>query len=482
MKCFLPLISFALFCVAMLNANNPLLAQGDTAIYKTIGGAFEDEFTSVVYDNDSNLVFCGHSSSISEFGSKAILVKTDTLLNTLWSVSYGEYALSNFTDLIQDGDAYIVVGSTLNPSTSYDILITAFNEEGELLWDKHIGSENWDLANSISAVNGGYLVTGDTYTSSGKISSVIKLNTSGDIIWENTYGTNQEVSLLDGKESVSGDLIFCGNKIVNDSTSQYWFLKTTSEGSVLLETVSDSTYQNSFNSIVADPIDESYYVCGHIYNPITESEDAIISKLSSEGSIEWTSMIEYSGPQSFKNIDLNHSNNLICSGSTKDGEFGNEGIDILTKTHTRNNIFLDQRTIGTAGNELGNTIVRIANGYVICGYTDELGEGQNDGFMVRTRNSGSVSSNLIEEELLQNVSQSVGVTESDVFQSSLQMSVIENELLLSRPVREILIYDLSGALVFSQKGELFTKIFPDLKQGLYFVRTDEISRGKLFWP
>ena len=177
-------------CVAMFYCTAMSLSQSDSSMYVTLGGVFEDGFNAVLFDTDSNLVFGGYTSSQNGNGTKGYLVKTDSLMNLLWSVTYSEYSDASFEDIVPNGEGYLAVGKLLNPSTSYDILLAQFSEDGELVWDKHLGGDDWDFGNSISPISGGFLITGETYSYSENADAyAAKIDENGTVLWEKTFST-----------------------------------------------------------------------------------------------------------------------------------------------------------------------------------------------------------------------------------------------------------------------------------------------------
>ncbi len=368
-------------------------SQQDTSIYKTFGGEFEDKFHSAFYDNDSNLVFCGVTSSLDNFGSKAYLVKTDTLLNHIWSITYGDTGSSSFSDVIQKDDGYLVLGRILNPSTSYDISLVYFNKDGNIIWDKKFGTSNWDLAESISPVADGYIITGKTFGfSGGGDGYLIKLDHDGELIWEKNFDFTSDEGFYDGRESVNGNYILGGEKKVSEDLIVQWFLVTDSDGNIILERTFGDANENRIYSVATDPFGESYYIAGELYSSETETIKAYLAKIDDDGALVWDRVFNEGnteGTQKWLDLELGRFTELICTGFTLNGGFGDAGDDILSLRVTRSGIFIDQKTYGTPNNEKGFHGIRIHNAYILAGFTDGLGNGQNDAFVIRTRNNAS---------------------------------------------------------------------------------------------
>jgi hypothetical protein len=132
----------------MFNFNNEIKAV------KTYGGSQEDDALAITETADGNIAVLGFTQS-------------------------------------NDGD---VIGK---PTTDSDYWLLKLDNELNIIWQKTFGGTSDDRGQDIiSTSDGGLLVTGYSRSTDGDVSQnfgfhdfwVLKLNSSGDIIWENTFG------------------------------------------------------------------------------------------------------------------------------------------------------------------------------------------------------------------------------------------------------------------------------------------------------
>lgn len=106
-------------------------------------------------------------------------------------VSEGSYAIIQTTD-----GGYIIAAEKYNPASI--ALIIKLDATGNLLWEKTYGGSGSDTPNSIAQTNdGGYVVCGYTSSTDGDVEGknhqgtdawVFKLSATGELLWQKTLG------------------------------------------------------------------------------------------------------------------------------------------------------------------------------------------------------------------------------------------------------------------------------------------------------
>lgn len=114
-----------------------------------------------------------------------------------------------------DGD----VGSH-QPGFQRDFWVFKLDSNGNLIWENTYGGGGIDQAYAIQqTIDGGYIVVGDTSSSNGDVSShhggltdawVIKLNANGALIWEQTYGGSGDDTASNIQQTSDGGYIVSG--------------------------------------------------------------------------------------------------------------------------------------------------------------------------------------------------------------------------------------------------------------------------------
>ena len=120
------------------------------------------------------------------------LLKLDGAGNVIWQKSFRQ-SHAGFADSIKptsDG-GYVVAGWTYSSGEgSEDAWVLKFDGQGNLVWQKRYGGTSVDIAYSvIPTSDGGYAVAGGTWSlESAQDAWVLKLDASGDSIWQKNYG------------------------------------------------------------------------------------------------------------------------------------------------------------------------------------------------------------------------------------------------------------------------------------------------------
>jgi len=175
--------------VFIMKVNN----MGDSVLMKTFGGS-EDEGCNEVYScNDNGYVVVGNSCSFASGFSSIYAIRIDSLCDTLWSRNYERGWSNDALAVIQTTDnGFLIAGTTsAGGSPSTDCLIVKTNASGDTLWTKTYGGTDYDGIYSIcQTTDGNFLLCGTTrsFGFGSYDYYVIKINPSGDVIWQKNYG------------------------------------------------------------------------------------------------------------------------------------------------------------------------------------------------------------------------------------------------------------------------------------------------------
>jgi len=225
----------------------------------TYGGNEIEGACKIKLTDDGNIAMAGHTSSYLNTSYDFYLIKANMNGDTLWTKHYGtnEWDFANSMDTCADG-GFIMAGKTYDTGNAYsDILIVKTDADGNELWQKKIGGGLDDVANSIISIPGGYIVCGSTESigMGGNDIYVFKTDLNGNIIWERTFGEiyNDEgtTCFLDNE-----NLIVVGGKMTLSSypnNFNTFLVKLRLDGTNYWEFVNNSigTVNNQIECVVA---------------------------------------------------------------------------------------------------------------------------------------------------------------------------------------------------------------------------------------
>ena len=252
----------------------PILAQPNIQWQKCLGGTGNDEGAeSIRQTSDGGYIVAGRTNStdgdVSGFhGIRDFwITKLDASGNLSWQKSLGgsndEFAKS--VDLTSDG-GYIVAGPTRSNDGNVsgnkggqDFWLVRLNPAGDLLWQKCLGGPNTDFPHSVRHTSdGGFIVAGFTDSNSGDVSGyhggqfdwwVVKLDASGNIVWQKCFGGSAEEKAYAIEQTSDGGYIASGFTASNDQNvsgnnggMDYWVVKMDAAGNL--------TWQDCFGGYV----------------------------------------------------------------------------------------------------------------------------------------------------------------------------------------------------------------------------------------
>jgi len=273
---------------------------------KTYGGTSDDRANPVVQTGDGGYALAGSTLSFGAGGRDAYLVKTDSLGNMEWNLTYGgpsdDYAYS----LVQSSDGeYALAGETWSfGAGAGDFWLVKTDSAGTMQWNKTYGGTNIESAESVvQTSDGGYALAGNTWSfgAGGPTDFwLVKTDALGNMMWNKTYGAaNQEVvySLVqseDGGYALAGYTVSYGDR-------NYWLVKTDPAGTMLWNKTYGGTGIEEAHSVVQSG-DGEYAVAGWTTSYGAGNYDFWLVKvkpemnlehqrnLGNENGLAWTSM------------------------------------------------------------------------------------------------------------------------------------------------------------------------------------------------
>ncbi|MDP4221040.1 MAG: T9SS type A sorting domain-containing protein [Bacteroidota bacterium] len=185
------------------------------------------------------------------------IIAQTTLPHIQWAKSFGGSDVDQAYCIEQTSDGgFIVAGSSSSDdqdvvghhgtTDNSDCWIIKLDGSGNLVWQQSIGSTSYDFAGAIKEIPEGYIVAGTTGSLGHDVNYLIlKLDENGKIIWQRTFGG----SLEDGTGSIEltsdGGYVIAGGASSNNGdvtghhgstdSSDYWVVKVDRNGTLLWE-------------------------------------------------------------------------------------------------------------------------------------------------------------------------------------------------------------------------------------------------------
>jgi hypothetical protein len=347
-----------------------LNSSGQKIWDKTIGGSDEDKANSIIATDDGGFIVAGYSlSGISGDKTEASkgsadfwVVKLNSVGQKVWDKTIGGNGSDGETySIISTADGGFVIAGYSNSGISgdkteinkgyYDYWMVKINSSGQVVWDKTIGGDNYDLVHSMTSTNdGGFVVVGLSYSgiSGDKTEAsrgaydywVVKLNSLGQKVWDKTIGG----SGADGATSViatsDGGFVITGSSSSGTSgdkteaskgTYDFWIVKLNSSGQKIWDkTIGGSSDDFAFSSLATS--DGSVVIIGQSSSGIagdkTEASKGLIDfwivKLNSSGQKIWDKTIGGSNDDFGYSIINTNDGGFVLGGQSSSGVSGDK--------------------------------------------------------------------------------------------------------------------------------------------------------------
>jgi Secretion system C-terminal sorting domain len=304
-------------------------SDGTVLWTQTIGGTDWDEANSVQQTTDSGFIIAGTTSSFGAGGRDIWLIKTDSDGDELWTQTFGGVTNDYGSWVRQTGDGgYIIMGSTssidLGGSAAW---LIKTDEQGTETWSRVFSQNDWDYGECVvQTEDGGYIVTGHTYSPEDGSSDVLLIRTDSDGIetWSTTFGGTSYDYGWCVQQTIEGGFIISGSTYsFGQGSLDAWLIKTDSDGNeVWNETFGGHEFDN--NHSVEQTFDGGYILTGHTQSFGDGSMDMWVIKTDAAGDVRWIETYGGSGYDGGNCVQQTVDGGYVIVGNTAsfgDGEF-----------------------------------------------------------------------------------------------------------------------------------------------------------------
>ena len=320
-------------------------------------------FVNAINDTDSTVIVYGKTINPENSQNGIYVARIDTLgkvIQESFFIDEDEYVPDNQYEILKVENGFIITAITFYNNAG---LLLKINDELELIWKrkynynhlKYSGTRNYNIID----IDDYYILSLKTLKSSGNhVITIIKVDQSGELIWEKDYGTlgNDEVGYF-FPSSTDDEIIIYGGRQRNfySASGSSWGMiyAIDTSGTVIWEhedePIGNQQYE-PYEYVIRD--DEGGWVVSQpkIHRPVknsesTWSEQSRIRKLDDDFNVVWSLNLEnYLGYDLYKNItaiSTLESSDIIISGNTPTAVFpGVDGLSVseLAKINSGGNL------------------------------------------------------------------------------------------------------------------------------------------------
>jgi hypothetical protein len=401
------------------------------------GGSLDDKAYSVQATDDGGYIMAGYSRSDDgdvsghNGGTDFWVVKLDGSGSIEWEESYGG-SFGEQANSIQptDDGGYVVVGLSASSdgdvsenNGNLDYWVVKLDGSGNIEWEENYGGSGEDEATSIQATDdGGYIVAGQSNSNDGDVSGnngewdywVVKLDDSGSIEWEGSYGGSDWDKATSIQATDDGGYIVVGESnssdgdvFENNGLDDIWVIKLDSSGNIEWE----GNYGGSFDEIahsIQTTGDGGYIMAGSSSSNDGDVSEKLgnshywIVKLDSSGNIGWEESYGGSNGNVAESIQATDDGGYIVAGqsNSNDGDVSgnNGGFDYwVVKLDSSGNIEWEGSYGGSDWDRAYSIQATDMGDYIVAGYSSSSdgdvsgNNGEQDYWIVKLSGNSSNS-------------------------------------------------------------------------------------------
>lgn len=271
--------------------------------------------------------------------------------------------------------------------------IYCFAQAPDTIWTKTLGGSNIDIGTCVrETTDGGFIITGYTRSfgsMSGRNVLLIKTDQSGNIIWINGYGGNNDDEGNAVVQTSDGGFVAAGyTKSYGSGGTDFYLIKVDANGNQLWDRVFGGTSDEEVYSMILTD-DGGFLLAGATSSFGSGSRDIWLVKTDASGNQQWTKTIGGLSSDGARSISKTSNGGYIITGWTFSYGPGAVGNVWLVKTDAAGNMVWN-KFFGGTDVDRGLSVKQTSDGgYILTGYTASSGAGLDDMLLIKTDSLGN---------------------------------------------------------------------------------------------
>lgn len=296
--------------------------------------------------------------------------------------------------VVKLNDGFLLAGYTTDGSNERAYVVRT-NSRGGVLWNNSFifyqdkeTSEFWDAVNTS---DGGFLLVGEVWVNDTNPDDflIVKVNSSGDEVWSVNYGGDVSQEQARGVvQSSDGGFIITGYTNGHGAGEEIWetiiyTVKVDSNGGLVWEKSFNPSEESSTSWSVTRTSDDGFIIVGDAlyYYDETSGYDAYVMKINSLGELVWDYAFDSGGSETAVNaIESSDGGFVIVGDSERDALF--------FKLNSSGSLEWSN-TIGGDYSDKAWGVVEVSDGFVMTG-VDSYSVSGVDALLFKTDFDGNV--------------------------------------------------------------------------------------------
>ncbi|MFH1438226.1 MAG: hypothetical protein ABIJ56_21135 [Pseudomonadota bacterium] len=361
----------------------------------TVGGGGDDSAAAHVEVTGGGVTAAGITNSFGSGKKDGWIAAADKEGLVLWQKAYGGIEDDLISSLKESADGgFLAAGRTANWGSGLeDMWIIRLDAGGSIAWQKVIGGERLDYANSATQTSdGGILVCGRTGSLESDLDDglVVKLDGGGELVWQKAFKSDLFEEAYSIVENGDGDIIVFGNAGPQDNLD-LWAARLDASGNIQWQkNVGGDEDERAVAMLIGS--DGTVVMVGTTESFGAGASDIWVVRLDAGGSVLWQKTVGGDDDDFPGGAAITSDGGILVAGQTWSlTPDENEIYAFVLKLDAAGNI-LWQRNIGGNGIYEAHGVKESSGGMVtVTGKSLLDGSGNFDIFVARLESMGSAS-------------------------------------------------------------------------------------------
>ncbi len=359
--------------------------QNDTAYYNYYGGTNNDEFESVIQNNDGGFSILGTTSSFGNGETDFLVINLDSNLNEVNSFTIGTDKIEKISEFKKINDNFYFAGITNSwGNGEFDLYLVKTNSTGDIIWEKTIGSVSWEEFIDFDIVENSLFVLGNIIDTDVNSTYLLKLDTNGTITNKIKLDSTNNHTYSKILTSESKNIILSG--YFEDGSSTNFFLSKFNASDQSNIFFNEFSFNMSQKVVEGNIFGDKIFLVGES-NFVSQSSnfDYYLTQLDTNGIFYWSSHFGSSTVGNDIGNDVEYFNDTIYTlGSTSSYGAGLNDYYFMICNNSGN--YINGTTYGFQKEDIGKKVIKTKNWIYLFGDSQDYGINYTDILIVKTKN------------------------------------------------------------------------------------------------
>ncbi len=341
---------------------------------------------------DDGFLVVGSTESFGAGARDAYVVKTDSYGNHLWDKSYGGSRDDSVAAVIPFQGGYMLTGATYSFGNGNENLYALrIDANGQMMWQEGYYTQKRDryMGKALALVNDQHVMVagsqehvkffnGDTFC------YLTAIDAKGRQKWEQFYGGSSP-DRANSIVKVNGGYVFAGmTESWGDSGKNMYVVKIDDQGKRVWHQAFGGELDDVAHKVIATT-DGGYLLVGYTSSDHRKLKDVYVVKLDANGVSQWQR--HYGGSADEEGLGVVEAEDgYVIVGYTKSTKDLSSDLYLLKIDF--DGLVVWTHNYGANGNDGGEAIVKVTNGYVMTGFSDSSSDKGRELYLLKVDKEG----------------------------------------------------------------------------------------------